>query len=156
MLDDLVNCFHSDLVTLSDRCAFMLAGCMWKEKHIKPFNNLTVVQLRLELKARGVQTDGKLKEDLQVELNRLRKGKTNFPLPIQPNPSRFLDDIHLSQYEVSPVEPLHDIEGHMSNVFAELKHKATGTAVERIKLPWPKRPCAVLTTAKQPYSSVRL
>ena len=45
LFDDLVHCFHSDLTTLSDRCTFMLAGCMWKQKHVKPFNSLTVVQL---------------------------------------------------------------------------------------------------------------
>ena len=50
MFDDLVHCFHSNLTTLSDRCAFMLAGCIWKEKHVKPFSNLTVVKLRQELK----------------------------------------------------------------------------------------------------------
>ena len=68
-----------------------------------------------------------------MDLNRLRKGKTNFPLPLQPNPSRSLDDLHLSHYEISPVEPLHDIKGHMSNIFADLKNVATGTPAEEIE-----------------------
>ena len=113
--------FTATLQTLSDRCAFMLARCIWKQKHVKPFNNLTVVQLRQELQVRGVNTDKKLKDELQADPNRLRKGKTNFPLPLQSNPTTSLDDLHLSHYEISPVEPLHDIKGHMANIFAELK-----------------------------------
>ena len=53
MFDDLIHSFHCDLTTLSDRCVFMLAGHIWKEKHGKPFNNMTVAQLRQELQVRG-------------------------------------------------------------------------------------------------------
>lgn len=111
----------------------MQAGCLWKEKQIKPLNNLTVVQLRQDLQARGISTDKKLKDELQAELNGLRKGKTNFPLPLQPNPHRSLNDLHLNHYEISPVEPLHDIKGYMSNVFTELKNVATDTPAKEIQ-----------------------
>ena len=44
-----------------------------------------------------------------------------------------LQDLCLEQYEISPVEPLHDIKGHLSNVLDELRLRVTGEVKQRIE-----------------------
>lgn len=60
----------------------------------------------------------------------------SFPALLQPTPDSQLASILLEQYEVSPVEPLHDFKGHMSNFFEELpKHvsKPVVAEIEKVK-----------------------
>ena len=62
--DDLAFYFKADNVSLTERWALLLSGCMWKEQRQTPLEKLTVVQLREELAFRGIEVKGKLKPDL--------------------------------------------------------------------------------------------
>ena len=46
-------------------------------------------------------------------------GIVSIPALLQTNPTESLESLNLVQYEVSPLEPLHDIKGHFSNVIEE-------------------------------------
>ena len=98
----------------------------------KPFEALKVEELPSEFRARDLIEEGKTKNDLERELKELRKGVQNFPALLQPFP----EDIHLEKYEVSPCEPLHDMNGHMANLFEEIPKHVSGavaTEVQKIK-----------------------
>ena len=130
--DDLAFCFKADDVSLAQRQSFLLSGCMWKEQKQKPLEKLSVVQLRKELKFRGMEVNGKLKPELERDLANLCKGIANFPALLQPCPDTALECLNLGDYEVSGVEPLHDFKGHMSNLLEELPFHVVGKAYEEL------------------------
>ena len=82
----------------------------------KTLEKLTVVQLRAELEFRGMEVNGKLKPELEIDLANLCKGISNFPALLQPCPDTTLERLNLRDYEVLGVEPLYDFKGHMSNL----------------------------------------
>ena len=43
-----------------------------------------------------------------------------------------LTDLYLDKYEISPVEPLHDVKGHLSNLIDEIRAIITDEAKERV------------------------
>ena len=132
--DDLPTCYRSSVVDLEHRQRFILKGTSWVA--VKPLEGLKVQELRSEFRARGMIHEGKTKNELEKELNHLRKGIQKFPALLQPFPEKQLKDIHLDKYEISPCEPLHDIKGHMANLFEELPKHVSGaveTEVQKIK-----------------------
>ncbi len=134
--DDLTYCFRCPSVNFSKRQEFLLAGSTW-ENGLKPFDHLLVQQLRDELNMRGIDTTGKTKPEMESQLQDLRKGIKSFPALLQPCPESSLTSILIDEYEVSPIEPLHDFKGHMSNLFVELpKHVNTtvATEIEKVRL----------------------
>ena len=84
-------------------------------------DNLKVNDLRVELNLRGMATANKKKPQLEKQFDELRRGILNVPALIQDIPETPLCEIRLEYYEVSPVEPLHDIKGHLSNLIDELR-----------------------------------
>ncbi|KAL5509905.1 hypothetical protein EMCRGX_G005348 [Ephydatia muelleri] len=130
--DDLAFCFKADGVSLAQRQSLLLSECMWKEQKQKPLEKLSVVQLRKELKFRGMEVNGKLKPELERDLANLCKGIANFPALLQPCPDTALECLNLGDYEVSGVEPLHDFKGHMSNLLEELPFHVVGKAYEEL------------------------
>ena len=124
--DVIPTCYRSPIVDLNHRQSFILRGTTWKTAATKPFEGLKVEELRSEFRARKMIHDGKTKNELQKELTQLRKGIQSFPALLQPFPEKRLQDIHLSQYEISPCEPLHDMKGHMANLFDEIPKHTTG------------------------------
>ena len=134
--DDIPTCYRSPVVDLKHRQSFILKGTTWKTAAAKPFEGLKVEQLRSEFRARKMIPDGKTKNELERELSQLRKGIQRFPALLQPFPEKKLQDIHLDQYEISPCEPLHDMKGHMANLFDEIPKHITGIVgaeVQKIK-----------------------
>ena len=90
-----------------------------------PMDNLKVQQLRAELQLRGVTTEGKKKPELEKDFEDLRRGITNVPALLQGVPHMALEDFGLSLYEVAPIEPLHDIKGHLCNLLEEIRIHAS-------------------------------
>ena len=78
---------------------------------INPMDNLKIQELRAELELRGLDTARKRKPELEKELWR---GIVNVTALLQDAPETPLADLCLDRYEISPVEPLHDIKGHLS------------------------------------------
>ena len=85
------------------------------------------------MESRGLSTAGKKKTQLESDFEELRRGITNVSALLQGMPETSLQDLCLEQYEISPVEPLHDIKGHLSNVLDELRLCVTGEVKQRIE-----------------------
>ena len=84
-------------------------------------DNLKVLELRTELLMRGMVTAGKRKPELERDYDELRRGITNVPALLQGVADKPLAEFSLNHYEISPVEPLHDFKGHLSNIIDEIK-----------------------------------
>lgn len=99
---------------------------------IKPMENLKVQELRTELEKRGQSTYRKRKPELERDFDDLRRGIVDVPALLQGVPHTPLEEISLERYEISPVEPLHDVKGHLSNLMDELQVVLTGEVKERV------------------------
>ena len=99
---------------------------------INPLDNLKVHELRMEIEKRGLLTARKKKPQLENEFNELRRGITNVPALLQGTPETPLEELCLANYEISPVEPLHDLKGHLSNIIEELRVSLTGNVREKV------------------------
>ena len=100
----------------------MLAGPSGRKVgEVNPFEKMKVQQLTNELWERNL-VHGVL--DTKNNANTLQKvlkdhlcGTARLPALTFKRPSSTLEDLNLQQYEVSPIEPLHDIKGHIKNVW---------------------------------------
>ena len=99
---------------------------------INPMDNLKISELRIELERRGLSTAKKRKPELERDFDELRRGIVNVPALLQGSPETPLTNLHLDRYEISPVEPLHDVKGHLSNLIDEIRAILTGEAKERV------------------------
>ena len=75
--------------------------------------------LREELQARHISTEGKKKPELQAKLTEILQGAQRVPTILTQNPSRPLSNLNLQRYEVLDCEPLHDLKGHLYNLLPE-------------------------------------
>ena len=89
---------------------------------IKPLYvpDLTVKEIRDELKSRGVMDVTRTRKHLQKELQDILKGVQRVPSLLLLNPQQSLTDLNLQDYTILDCEPLHDIKGHLINLFEEL------------------------------------
>ena len=101
---------------------------------INPMDNLKIQELRTELWKRSLSTAGKKKPQLEKEFDELRRGITNVPALLQGVPEMTLTELCLDSYEVSPVEPIHDLKGHLSNIIEELRVTLTGEVKEKVDI----------------------
>ena len=97
-------------------------------------DNLKIQELRMELEKRGLSTARKRKPELERNFDELRRGILNVPALLQGAPETPLVDLCLDKYEISPVEPLHDLKGHLSNLIDELRVALTGKVKEKVEV----------------------
>ena len=97
-------------------------------------DNLKIQELRMELEKRGLSTARKRKPELERNFDELRRGIVNVPALLQGAPETPLVDLCLDKYEISPVEPLHDLKGHLSNLIDELRVALTGKVKEKVEV----------------------
>ncbi|PFX25074.1 hypothetical protein AWC38_SpisGene10291 [Stylophora pistillata] len=84
---------------------------------------MTREDLIKECRGCNLPTDGLLKPSLYSKLRKELKGIQWVPALCFPNQTTYLQDLNLAQYEVVPVEPLHDLKEHINNLLKELpKH----------------------------------
>ena len=77
----------------------------------------------------------KKKPELETILREeVLKGVARLPAPFFNSPTAFLSDLDLEHYEVTPVEPLHDIKDHIKNPFEELFKHLEGMFVSLLSL----------------------
>ena len=100
---------------------------------VVPMDNLKVPELRNELSMRGMVPGNKRKHQLEKEFDELRRGIVNVPALLQGMPEKPLSELNLQQYEISPIEPLHDLKGHLSNLIDEVEVAVTGLAKQKIQ-----------------------
>ena len=80
MMMDLAHAFHHSWRSLADIQAVILAANLGnKPGSLKPLDNLKVIDLRKELQARGVQTEGLLKPQLISTLTDILQGAQRVP-----------------------------------------------------------------------------
>ena len=95
-------------------------------------DKLKVQDLREELQLRGIEVTGKRKKELEMDFDELRRGITNVPALLHGVPDKSLVEYGLQNYEISPIEPLHDTKGHLSNMIDEIKILPNGPAKEKV------------------------
>ena len=96
-------------------------------------DNLKVQELRTELHMRGKVTAGKRKPELERDFDELQRGTANVPALLRGVPEEPLAELGLNCYEISPIEPLHDLKGHLSNLIDEIKVLVTGIAQQKVR-----------------------
>ena len=97
-------------------------------------DKLKLQDLKVELQMRGMEVTGKRKRELEIEFDELRRGITNVPAFLQGVPDKSLAEFGLQSYEISPIEPLHDIKGHLSNLIEEIKVLVSGRVKEKVDM----------------------
>ena len=95
-------------------------------------DNLKIQELKTELEKRGLSTGRRTRPELEKDFDELRRGIVNVPALLQGAPETPLADLCLDRYENSPVEPLHDIKGHLSYLIDELRVTLTGEVKEKV------------------------
>ena len=123
---DHVASIRAPHVTLEERRKKVLAGPAGRERRnggVSPFQQMTKDDLIKECRGRNLPTDGLLKPSLYSQLREELKGIQRVPALCFPSQTSSLQDLNLAQYEVVPVEPLHDLKEHINNFLKELpKH----------------------------------
>ena len=71
-----------------------------------------------------------LKPASQSQLREELKGIQRVPALCFPDQSALMKDLNLTQYEVVPVEPLHDLKEHINNILRELPKHLTNDLFE--------------------------
>ena len=92
-------------------------------KHAKfPFSNLTKGDLVTELRGRGlIEESHKSKHLMEYALIQKLCGVKMVPALLYGNEFKEIRNI-LPDYEILPVEPCHEIPGHIKKVYTELPH----------------------------------
>ena len=90
------------------------AGCA------KPFEQLNNEQLRQELRLRKNFDFGSTKAELTKSLKAILCGAQRVPSLLLLNPTQTFTEMNLNDYTVLDCEPLHDMKGHLENLFEEL------------------------------------
>ena len=125
MTDDLAHVLNCKVQTLEARQSAIISGKIAlknsKKQKSKPLGNLTKQELEQELASRQIFKEGN-KAELQNLLNKEMRGKQRVPALLFHNPQQKLSTLGLSEYEILPCEPLHDVGHHIENVFTELPH----------------------------------
>ena len=123
-------------ITLEERRKKVLAGPAGQERRnggVNPFQQLTQDELIRECGGRHLPTDGLLKPALYSNLREELKGVQRVPALCFPNQTVSLEDLNLGQYEVVPVEPLHDLKEYISNLLKELPKHLTDEEISLFK-----------------------
>jgi hypothetical protein len=96
MMADLAHVLQKTWRTLDDLQHLILAGKFGNASgKLKPLDGLLVADLREELKARKIITDGKKKPQLQSELTELLQGAQRVPTLLTQNPTTSLTSLNL-------------------------------------------------------------
>ena len=112
------------LISLNDRVDKVLSSLRSREtcklKKTKLYSELAFDNVILELHQRGIKFSMKQKkEDIQCIFTQELHGIQRVPALLFDNPTKTLEDIQLYQYEVSTIEPMHDVDNHIKNVYEE-------------------------------------
>lgn len=78
------------------------------------------VQLKEELRSRKIYDFGFTKKDTKQKLVEALKGVQRVPSLLIHTPTQSIETLNLQNYTILECEPLHDIKGHLSNIFDAL------------------------------------
>lgn len=123
MMDDQAHALRIPWRSLSTLQAIATKGCFGKQLgKLKPFEKLKVAELRKELKARNVFSIDGRRPELQQQLVKELRGVQRVPSLLLLHPEQPLAQLNLQHYTVLDCEPLHDVKGHLLNLFQELPY----------------------------------
>ena len=95
------------------------------KKQTCPFSKLSRAELKQELKSRNVNLEytKDTKKDLLPTLKKELRGAKRVPILLLNNLLTIdLKNLGLSKYDLSMVECMHDVAGHIDNILVELPH----------------------------------
>lgn len=122
MMDDIAYSLQCNWRSLADLQAVALDGKYGEQAGIvHPFQSLNAKQIQEELRSRNIYHIHTTKRDLQKELATVLKGVQRVPTILLDRPDMTLADINLHRYCILDCEPLHDLKGHIANLFTELR-----------------------------------
>ena len=123
MMDDQAYALRCTLRSFGDLQGIAVSGTFGKQPNIlKPFDQLLVAQLKQELLARKVYEIDKKKPELRAILVDILKGVQRVPSLLLLNPPQPISHLYLEDYTILDSEPLHDLKGHLLNLFSELPY----------------------------------
>lgn len=117
-MDDFAYSMRCKYRTLADLQSAALDGKYGKQ--VRPFQRLNAKELQEDLRARNVHHTCRTKRDLQKELTRVLKGIQRVPTLLLDNPAISLAEMQVQRYSVLDCEPLHNLKGHLANLFTEI------------------------------------
>ena len=130
-MEDLAHALECKWRSLADLQALVLAGQHGNQPgSLKPFEALNVQQLQEELRARNVYHLVTTKQDLNNTLRGILRGAQRVPSLLLANPTLSLEAVNLQLYTILDSEPLHDLKGHLINLFTELPFILSGNVKE--------------------------
>ena len=140
LMDDQTHALQCSTRSLTELQALAIGGVLGKVPcTVKPLYvpDLVVKDIRKELVARGVKDVVKKRIELQKNLQEVLKGVQRVPSLLLLHPEKPLSDLSIDKYEIMDCEPLHDIKGHLLNLFAELpsilENPVKAACINRIK-----------------------
>ena len=131
MMEDMAHALECKWRSLTELQELVLAGKHGNQPGaLKPFEALNVQQLHEELRARNVYHEATTKSDLTSTLRGILCGAQRVPSLLLANPTLPLEALHLQHYTILDSEPLHDLKGHLFNLFSELPYILNGDVKE--------------------------
>ena len=122
--DDISHSYQLTSKSLRDIQQKVISGKYGKknsmEGKVKPFTQLSTNELREELASRHIHTEERSKKEPEKTLKKDLKGYTRVPILLKNNPVTNLSNLNLEKYKMALLEPMHDIGGHITNIFEEL------------------------------------
>ena len=122
-MDDQAHALRCKTRSLKELQTIALQGVLGKVPcSTKPLYvpDLSVTDICKELGARGLDCSGKRRPELQDDLQGILQGIQRVQSLIYLHPEEELVTLNLQHYAVVDCEPLHDIKGHLLNLFQEL------------------------------------
>ena len=123
--------------SLTDRQQKILNGRHGKANSIKgninPLKNLPKHALKEEILSRNIKKNFTTKKELAHLLRNELQGCSRVPVLLKNDPLHGLGNLQLSKYEIASLEPMHDIGGHIHNIFDELSYHLNSNDIETFK-----------------------
>ena len=124
LMDDQAHALRCQTRQLHELQSLALGGVLGHEACVvKPLYvpDLPVSDIRKELRARGHFTNLHENRDvLQAELQDILQGVQRVPSLLLLKPNQAISEINLTNYHILDCEPMHDLKGHLLNLFQEL------------------------------------
>lgn len=122
-MDDAAYALQLPWRSLEDLHALVTTSPLGRQPNaLRPFENLKVEELRRELRIRNEFDLSGVKKELQQRLYAILKGAQRVPSLLLSTPTQSLCSLNLDEYTILDCEPLHDLKGHLLNLFEELPY----------------------------------
>ena len=130
-VEDIAHACTKKWCTVSDIQQIAIKGKFGRQSGVlEPFKFLSLDQVQQELRVRNIYHTSKTKKEAEAVLTDTLRGVQRVPSILITNPTTSLEEFHLQHYTILGSEPLHDLKGHLSNVFTELLYVLQGDVKE--------------------------